>query len=136
MNEPTRVNKMKLKEILEKHDVKEFRDFCMDMPELADKVSRFTEEKISRLMYTMKARQLHFGDLAQEARNFLRKEKLEAYTDKWGKDLQEHVYAMDSYPLCNDCKWFRQTPQLDTHPCMHMGAAPLDVACPGWTPNV
>lgn len=132
MNEPTRADKLKLKEILEKHDVAAFREFCMDVAKL-EQVSRYTEEKLSRLMYTLKARQLHFGDLSQDARNHLRTEKLEAFVNRWTKDLQEMVYATDEYPLCNDCKWFRNPPQLDTHACMHIGATPLDVACPGWT---
>ncbi len=123
---------MKLKEILEKHDIREFREFCMEHPAL-EVVARYPEEKMSRLMYTLKARQLHFGDLAQDARNHLRTEKLKEYPERWTQDLKDYIYCHDSYPICNGCKWFRQTPQLDTHACMHLGAAPLDVACPGWT---
>lgn len=124
--------KHQLKEILEKHDLAAFRAFCIEDAKL-EQVARYPEEKLSRLMYTLKARQLHFGALSQEARNHLRLEKLKSFPERWSQDLKDHAYCHDEYPLCHGCEWFRKAPQLDTHACMHLGATPLDVACPGWT---
>lgn len=130
---PTKASKLKLKDILEKHDINAFRDFCMDEAELD--VARWPREKLSALMHTLKSKQIHFGDLAQESRNFLREEAVTAKPGLWTQDLKDYYSDNAHYPLCNSCKWFREAPEGESS-CTAMGAMPLDVACPGWSKPV
>ena len=125
-------DKHKLRIILEEHDITAFHDFCLEHT-TAD-VARWPKDKLSKFMHILKARQVHFGDLSQQSRNFLREESLNSKGDLWSGDLRDFAYIHDYIPLCNDCKWFRKGPD-DEHPCMHLGGAPLDVACAGWAKN-
>jgi hypothetical protein len=120
--------KLKLKDILEQHDIALFREFCIDEADLD--VSRWAKDKLSRFMHVLKARQVHFGGIGQMSRNFLRQEALDRVPEKWSKDL----LSLDYIPLCNECKWFREGPDGEM-PCMHLGGTPLDSACAGWTKN-
>ena len=125
--------KFKLKDILEKHDITAFHDFCLENTDLD--MARWPKEKLSRFMHSLKARQMHYGDLAQQSRNFLREESLNSKPTLWSGDLRDFMYVYDYIPLCNDCKWFREGPNGE-HACMLIGASPLDVACAGWTKQV
>ena len=121
-----------LKDILIEHDIAKFREFCRDQANYSP-VAEMDDERVSGLMHTIKATRLYFGDEWQKSRNQLRLEKLEASVEKWSESLNKYLEEEKHFPLCNECTWFREAHAEIKRPCMHLGAAPLDVACFGWS---
>lgn len=122
-----KAKKFELKAILEKHDASAFKKFCLEND--LNFVSDFTEEKLSRLMHALKARQMYHGELFQMSRNHFRLERLETSQKEWSDDLKKYVEAQNHYPICLRCEYFRKAPVGEKYACMHIGATPEDLAC-------
>lgn len=120
--EQLKKDRARLHQIYVEHDLGAFRAFLKDKSASDERVRPYVDtddETLNKLMHAMKAKLIYLGESWQESRNFLRKEQF------WkGADVS-------TLPACAACNHFREAPTEDGSPCMHLGAIPSDIACPG-----
>lgn len=122
--EEMKEQRRRLHKIYMDHDVTEFRKFLEDRSKLKPELTPYiteTDEVVSELMYNMKSQLMYLGPDWQEARNHLR------YKQFW--EFSSAYQSIEHIPLCVACKHFREAPNKDEEPCMHLGATPSDISC-------
>lgn len=108
-------------EILNNLDVAAFRKFIEEtIPDLTESgwLSKSDDDLLFH-MHEYRSQNLSFGNKCFESRNYLRRLRF--------------CYSQDvDKPLCATCQWFRSPPPDEENACMHLGALPQDISCPGF----
>jgi hypothetical protein len=125
-------------QIIADKNITAFREFAeANADQLPDgiptEILKMTDEEILNFMLTWTSVKPEFGKLNTLSRDLLRTKDLEANLSLSTIDLVDFVKINENYPRCMECEWFRNTPSAEEKACMHLGAMPFDICCPGWT---
>lgn len=150
-DEIERITKIRLefRDILVAHDIVKFRSFMRAHKELAGDdaatACSYGDDKLSEYMHALKCTMPLLGEDFAKSRNYFREKQLVATLPGCDNTvLRAYVELKKAYPVCNNCKYFRQPPQGESLACMHLVATPekpdqrpaipTDIACGAWAP--
>lgn len=97
------------------------------------KIAGMNDQEIIEFMLIWTAVKPEFGKLNPLSRDLLRTKDLESNLSLSTVDLVDFIKKNENYPRCMECEWFRSAPSAEEKACMHLGAVPFDICCPGWT---
>jgi hypothetical protein len=97
------------------------------------KIVTMSDSSLMDIMLTWTAIKPEFGKLNPLSRDIIRTKDLESNLSLSTADLVDFIKQNENYPSCMDCEWFRNSPSAEEKACMHLGAMPFDICCPGWT---
>ena len=125
-------------QIISERNVAEFRKFIDENSDqfpdgIPTKIATMNDDGIIEFMLIWTAVKPEFGRLNPMSRDLLRTKDLEANLSLSTVDLVDFVKINENYPRCMECEWFRNAPNVEEKACMHLGAMPFDICCPGWT---
>jgi hypothetical protein len=97
------------------------------------KLITMSDDRLLSIMEIWTAVKPEFGEMNRLSRDQIRTKDLESNLSLSSADLVDFIKEKGNYPSCVECEWFRSIPQDEEKACMHLGAMPFDVCCPGWT---